>query len=237
MKKVQGLNDEQNAQVLKQWENNQHGNHEIYVELSGQGDGLKGFLVHEGVWNPAIASSRYYASYLYYNNSRLFAGKTAIDVGTGTGLMGLVMALNGAENVILTDISFAATLNAQANIQKFGAEENALVFSGDLFEKVPVKADFIIFNHPFFGGEPLSGNTIAASMLDSGELIKRFLQEAPEYLNPSGIIMMPFYSKAGVINDPAIQGPKYGFKVNTMFRANSETGLQTGEIIIYELTL
>lgn len=237
MKKVQGLNDEQNAQVLKQWGNNQHGDHEIYVELSGQGDGLKGFLVHEGVWNPAVASSRYHASYLYYNNLRLFAGKTAIDVGTGTGLMGLVMALNGAKNVILTDISFAAAQNAQANIQKFSVDNNALVFRGDLFEKVPVKADFIVFNHPFFGGEPSPGSTIAASMLDSGELIKKFLQKVPEYLYPGGVIMMPFYSKAGAINDPVVQGPKYGFKVTTVFKANSATGLQTGEITIHELSL
>lgn len=200
MKKVKGLNDEQNAQVLKQWENNQHDDHEIYVELSGQGDGLKGFLVYKG-------------------------------------LMGLVMALNGAKDVILTDISFAAAQNAQANIQKFGIENNTLVFRGDLFEKVPVKADFIVFNHPFFGGEPLPGSTIAASMLDSGELIKRFFQEAPEYLNPGGVIMMPFYSKAGAINNPVVQGPKYGFKVTTVFKANSATGLQTGEITIHELSL
>jgi methylase of polypeptide subunit release factors len=237
MKKVKGLNDEQNAQVLRQWDNNQHENHEIYVELSGQGDGLKGFLVHKGVWNPAVASSRYHASYLYYNNVRLFTDKTAIDIGTGTGLMGLVMSLGGAKNVILTDISFAATVNAEANIKKFGVQDKAIVFKGDLFEKVPTKADFIVFNHPFFGGTPPSGNTIAASMLDPGELIKRFLKEVPEYLNPGGIIMMPFYSKAGEINNPVVQGPKYGFKTTTVFRANSRTGLQTGEITIHELRL
>ena len=68
------------------------------------------------------------------------------------------------------------------------------VFAGDLFEKVSGKADFIVFNHPFFPGEPLPDDTIAASMMNSGELIKKFLQEAPSHLNPNGVIMMPFYS-------------------------------------------
>lgn len=237
MKDIPGLNKEQNAQVQIQWQNNQHDDHTIYVELSGQGDGINDFLVRKGVWNPAVASSRYHASYLYYNNLRLFAGKTAIDIGTGTGLMGLVMALHGAKNVILTDISFTATINAQRNINKFGVSDKAKVFLGDLFEKVPTKADFIVFNHPFFGGKPIPKSTIAASMLDSGDLIQRFLTTAPEYLNPGGIIMMPFYSKAGPINDPVIQGPKHGFKVSTVFMANSVTGLQTGEISIHELSL
>lgn len=212
------LNDEQKAQVLKQWQENQHNNHEIEVDLSGQGDGLSDFSVYKGVWNPAISSARYHASYLYYNNVRLFDGKIAIDMGTGTGLMGVVMALHGAQKVILTDISAAAVTNARENIAKFQLQEKTVVVQGDLFENINERAHIIIFNQPFFGDTPLPNDTIAASMLDSGDLIKRFLKQAPDYLDALGKIVMPFYSKAGPTNNPVIQGPKYGFHVKTMFK-------------------
>lgn len=231
------MKEQQNAKILKLWQNNQHDNHEIDIILSGQGDDIKGFLVNKGVWSPATASANYYAKYLYYNNYRLFAGKTAIDMGTGTGILGLVMALHGAKKVILTDTSLVAAGNTKENIEKFQMQDKATVFCGDLFEKIKTKADFIIFNHPFFVGSAPAGDTISGSILSSGELLKKFLQEAPEHLNQNGIIAIPFYSEADDENNPLIQGPKYGFKTTTVFRAKSGTGLQTGEITIHELTL
>jgi methylase of polypeptide subunit release factors len=207
------------------------------LELSGHKDMIKDFYVDKGVWNPAIFSAQYHASYLYYNNARLFSGKTVLDMGTGTGLMGVVMALAGAKKVVMSDISLAAVTNSNKNIKNFNLEDKALAIQSDLFEKVKKKFDFIVFNHPFFGDDPLPEDTIAASMLNSGDLIKRFLQAAPNYLNEGATIMMPFYDKAGETNNPVIQGPKYGFKVVTTFKTNSETGLQTGEISIHKLTI
>ena len=100
---------------------------------------------------------------------------------------------------------------------------------GDLFENVQGRFDLIVFNHPFFGDTPRAGDTIAASMLNDGELVHRFLAEAPKFLKKNGVILMPFYSKAGKTNNPILQGPKHGFKVNTTFRTNSTSGLQKGE--------
>lgn len=156
-------------------------------------------------------------------------------MGTGTGLMGIVMAMSGAKMVILTDISTTAVDNAKENVEKFKLEKIAKVVQGDLFENIKEKVDFITFMQPYFGDEPPKGDTIASSMLDSGNLIKKFLQQAPDYLNKGGLIVMPFYSKAGKVNNPLIQGPKYGYDVSTTFRTNSGSGLQTGEITIHEL--
>lgn len=226
-----------NDHLFEFWKKNQHEDHEIDIELSGHGDSINGFLVQKGVWDPTSVSAYYYSSYLFYNNARLFAGKTAIDMGTGSGLMGLVMALGGARNVIFTDISSAAVANAQANIDKFNIQDKSLAVLGDLFEKISNKADFIVFNHPFFVGNSNSNDSITTSMLDSGELIKRFLSEASLHLNPGGVVMMPFSNKAGEINDPAVQGPKYGFKVKTVFEVKLQNELKGSTITIHELTL
>lgn len=156
-------------------------------------------------------------------------------MGTGTGLMAVVMGIQGATDVMASDISERAVANARENIENFNLK-NAKAVQGDLFESVSGTFDLIVFNHPFFGDTAPEGDTIAASMLNSGELISRFLGEVSEFLAPDGIIMMPFYTKAGEINDPALQGPKFGFQVETTFKAVSTTGLQTGEITIHELT-
>ena len=158
-----------------------------------------------------------------------------MDIGTGTGIMGVIMGLYGATRVAMSDISNIAAKNSQENLRKFKLENVCSVVQGDLFEKITEKADFIVINQPFFGDKPPENDTIYASMLDSGDLIKRFLKQAPKHLNKKGRIMMPFYSKAGETNNPAIQAPKFGFTVNTVFRVIAKTGIQKGELTIHEL--
>ncbi len=229
------LTTDQRNQVERQWQNMQHDRLEIDIVLSGHGDILQRFVVQHGVWNPAITSARYHASYLNYNNRRLFAGKLALDMGTGTGIMGVVMGLCGAARVVLSDISPVAVRNTVENVERYGLTSTANVRQGDLFACVPERFDFIVFNHPFFCGIPAEGDTIAASMLAPEDLIHRFLREAPAHLNPSGMVMMPFYTRAGAANDPALRGPEHGFTVAPCFRTVSRSGLQKGEILIYEL--
>lgn len=230
------LNGQQRKQVLKQLENHQHKSHVTDFVYTPWGNVLKNFHINEFVFNPTGMTSRYLALYLFMNNQCLFAGKRVLDMGTGTGLMAITMAKHGASEVIASDISPLAVGNTQANIKQFKLQDKITVVLGDLFENITGKFDFIIFNHPFFGDDPMEGNTIAASMLNNGALIQRFLKEVPDFLNPHVPVMMPFYSIAGAKNDPVIQGLKYGFNVQTTFTTNAGTGLQTGEITIHELT-
>ena len=237
MKDLKNLTDEQKQHVLMQWEQMQHDRMEVDVELSGHGEKLRDFIIEKGVWNPTIVTARYHASYLWYNNARLYKDKDALDMGTGTGLMGVVMSLGGAKSVVLSDISRLAVANTKENIERFGVGDKATTVQGDLFENVSGTFDFIDFNHPYFADEPPKEDTIAASMLAPGDMVEQFLKDVPQYLKPGGIIMMPFYTKAGDINNPAIQGPKHNFEVTTTLDTESRSGLQKGEIMIYELKL
>lgn len=233
---LQMLNQDQKSLVLVQWEKHQHEDFEVDYDVSGEDDTLKNFLIKKDVWNPLIASGRYHARYLFYHNA-LFFGKNVIEIGSGTGLMGVIMAKHGAKKVIMSDISKQAVENTAENIKKFGFESIASVVQGDLFENVKEKADVITWMIPFFAGNPPEGDTISASMIMPPELFERFLIEAKDYLNPQGVIVIPSFSLGGELTDPRIVGEKMGYNVQTTWIHNSINNLQRGLIYMHELTL
>ncbi|VVC02758.1 putative S-adenosylmethionine-dependent methyltransferase [Candidatus Burarchaeum australiense] len=168
----------------------------------------------------------------------LYRGKQALDMGCGSGIAGRVMLEMGAE-VVLSDISEAAAKNAEENVRDFGMR--AVVLCGDLFEKVKeldTKFDFIVFNHPFFSGEPIENEPVSRAMLDPGGVLRRFLTEAKSYLEEGGSILMPYWHFAGSgkgSNDPAVYAVEYGYAVKEkVIDVGAET-IQNGTFSIYIL--
>jgi len=230
------MNAEQKEIVLTQWQKHQHEDFEVDYDVSGEGDSLKGFVIKRNVWDPFLASGRYHARYLFYHND-LFFNKTAIEIGSGSGLMGIVMAKHGAKKVIMSDISAPAVENAKENVQKFGFNDICLVVQGDLFENITEKADMITWMIPFFAGNPPKGDTISASMIMPLELFDRFLEEAPKYLNEGGVIVIPSFSLGGDLMDPSLVAKKFGYIIKTTWMHKSINGIQQGMIYMHELRL
>ncbi len=230
------MNNSQREVVLTQWQRHQHNDFEVDFDVSGEKDMLKGFLLKKGVWNPFLASGRYHARYLFYHTD-LFYGKTAIEIGSGTGLMSIVMAKYGAEKVIASDISQLAVENTKENVRKYGLQNVVEVVQSDLFENIKEKADMITWMIPFFPGNPPKGDTISASMIMPPELFERFLQEAPKYLNPGGVIVIPSFSLGRDLTNPEIVAKRFGYKVNTTWTHKSINGVQQGMIYMHELRL
>jgi hypothetical protein len=228
------LNDSQKQIVLTQWERHQHPDFEIDYDVSGEKDMLNGFLVKKGVWNPFIASGRYHARYLFYHTS-LYEAKTAIEIGSGTGLMGVVMAKYGANKVIMSDISTLSVENSRENAKRFGVEEKVEVIEGDLFENIREKADLITWMIPFFPAKQSEKDSISRSMLMTQELFERFLVDSKSYLNRRGVILIPSFSLGGELTDPRIIGEDLGYDVKTTWSHNSINGIQRGMIYMHEL--
>jgi len=230
------MNEGQKKIVLKQWQKHQHETHEVDYDVSGEGDFLKGFIVRKGVWDPFLASGRYHARYLFFHNE-LFLNKTAIEIGSGTGLMSIIMAKYGAKKVIASDISPLACENTLDNTKKFGLNKKIQVVQGDLFENVKENADLITWMIPFFPGTTQKGDTISASMIMPPELFEKFLIEAKKYLKPKGIILIPSFSLGGELTDPMKVAPKLGYKVKRTWTHNSINGIQQGLLYMDELSL
>jgi SAM-dependent methyltransferase len=230
------MNKNQKEIVLTQWQKHQHEDFEVDFDVSGEKDMLNGFVLKKGVWNPFLASGRYHARYIFYH-SDLFQEKTVIEIGSGTGLMSVIMAKYGAKKVIATDISKLAVENTKVNIKKFQLENTCDVFESDLFGKIKEKADLITWMIPFFSGTPPKGDTISASMIMEKKLFEKFLVDAKKYLKPNGVLLIPSFSLGGENTDPSIIGKKFGYSIKTTWTHKSINGIQQGLIYMHELRL
>lgn len=132
----------------------------------------------------------------YFGSSAIFGhfvgglplnGKTFLDLGCGSGIIGLCAARAGAA-VIAVDINPAAVECTSRNAERAGLQVVAQV--SDLFSEVPERFDIIAWNPPFYTGVPESVEDAAFFGGDRYSVIERFVMGAPEHLNRGGRIYL-----------------------------------------------
>jgi release factor glutamine methyltransferase len=222
------LNAAQKKQLYSQIMNHQHETYRTDIDLGNLV--LQNFWVYKNVMRPEKMTSKDFAEYIT-NNNEGYLGKKVLDLGTGTGILGITAALNGAKSVLCTDISDDAINNTKANIRKI---KNIKVVKSNLFENVRGKYDLILFNYPFFHEEYIKDFPVSQSMLEGKTLVKDFFEQAKNYLTKDGTILVPFFDLAGKATHPEI-AQKYGYEVNVVKQLGKTKGLQNGSRAIYEI--
>ncbi len=223
----------QQGQIKRQLAAHQHARYETDIELD-TGEFLENFIVYPYVLRPETVAAGHLARWLK-QHPELYQDKVALDMGSGSGIQGVVMGSYGASWVVFSDVYPPAVANTRANVLRFDLAEKAKVFWGDLFEKIESQFDLIVFNHPFFADDPRENEPVSGAMLDSGELLQRFLREAQNYLQPGGLIVMPFWHFAGATNDPAKYVDQYGLEIAGQDIFDLDTELHQGPMSVYQL--
>jgi release factor glutamine methyltransferase len=132
----------------------------------------------------------------------------ALDVGTGSGCIAIALALNVARlRVTATDISAAALAVAGRNAQKLHVSNRISFIKADLIPDslVPATFSLIVANLPYIPTATLRGLPIfmrePTLALDGGVdglgLVRRLIMEAPERLNPGGLLLMEIEASQG----------------------------------------
>jgi release factor glutamine methyltransferase len=147
------------------------------------------FEVCENVFEPA-EDSFLFAKNLFVNDN-----ERVLDMGTGSGILGVVAAKRARE-VVSIDVNPFAIRCAKKNAQRNCAQSNMTFIRGDLFRSLKeiTKFDLILFNSPYLPSEQSEG----ASWLDRAwvggttgrDVIDFFIFQAPKYLAQSGRILM-----------------------------------------------
>ena len=72
--------------------------------------------------------------------------KTVIDVGTGSGILGISAAKLGAQKVIMTDIDYVAVKSAQHNCELNGTADKCEVSLSNLLDDKNIKGELVLAN-------------------------------------------------------------------------------------------
>jgi SAM-dependent methyltransferase len=110
------------------------------------------------------------------------AGKRAVDVGTGTGVLALVLARAGAA-VVATDAEPRAVACARENAARLGLGARVEAREADLWPEG--EADLVVSNPPWVPGEA-HGPLERAVYDPGGRLLERLVLELPAHLAPGG---------------------------------------------------
>lgn len=134
-----------------------------------------------------------------FKSGKVFAGmlsridlykKAVLDMGTGSGILALTAAHQGAD-VVAVDKDPAAVQCSTANVRRNGLEMNVRVLNGDLFSTIPDRTfDVILFNPPYFTEETGSFRDTALYGGNNLELIKDFADSAANHLTAGGYVLM-----------------------------------------------
>lgn len=152
--------------------------------------------VHPGVFPPAEAEALFLP--LLHDHAELLQGARVLDIGAGTGIIGLYALHLGASSVVATDIDPRAIENIRENARRLGLEERIdarLVSTEDMgaFARLTGDETFdLILSNP-----PYSLDLDAATnnpLVDTGDLGFSILRGLHRRLSPEGTALLLYNS-------------------------------------------
>lgn len=142
--------------------------------------------VWDGVFNPDPAQT--YSTSIILDNLPDIVGKRVIDLGTGSGVLAINLALLGASQVLALDREPKATENAAYNIKINGVQDVVEVRQSNLLENVTGQWDYIFANLPIsetlWKDEPL-------------QLVAKTLEQARRILTADGKLYLAWADFGG----------------------------------------
>ena len=108
---------------------------------------------------------------------------TAFDIGTGTGVLAVVLALRDIQKIVATDLNERALICAQDNIDQLGLNSQIEIQKANLFPDG--KAALVVCNPPWLPARPSSSLEHAVYDPES-QMLKGFLSSLKDHLLPDG---------------------------------------------------
>ncbi|RDS86990.1 methyltransferase [Pseudomonas fluorescens] len=133
-----------------------------------------------------------------------------LDIGTGSGVLALLMRKLGGNDITATDICEKSITQAKINEHLNFKQPTISFFVSDLFDGLSEQRfQTIVFNPPGWRTPSRSliqrletqgrtGQLPIHSMFYGDEVISRFLDELPKYLNPTGVAIVGLNSLVGI---------------------------------------
>lgn len=140
---------------------------------------------------PEVMSPKYdWAGYFMIESlPEYLAGRSVLEIGSGTGLVAVHALLRGAERVVAVDINPNAVLNTKLNFERINAGNRAEAIQSDVFENVSGQFNLVVFNAPYHGCE--ANDMLERGVADPGyRSLRRFLSEVDRHRSPNSAILL-----------------------------------------------
>jgi 16S rRNA G1207 methylase RsmC len=165
-----------------------------YIMVFNRGDyeiKLNGMnlMIHEGVFSPDFLKTN--SSSMILNNLPDVDSKDVLDVGCGSGVIGIYCAIKGARRVLSVDVNEKAINNTKENAVRNKVSDIVSVKESDLLDSVSGKFDFIFGNLPIVD----SAWDLKVSTVD---LLEKFLEQSMKHLNKNGKVFFAWCSSQDV---------------------------------------
>jgi len=142
-------------------------------------------VVKEGVFHPGLFfSSKFLAGFIARFD---LEHKTLLDMGTGSGLLSLVAAREGAQ-VTSVDINKQSLINTAENAKRNDLQ--ITLIQSDLFDQVAGQFDYILVNPPYYPRNPRELSEYAWYCGEQHEYFERFFTQLSEHIKPTSRILM-----------------------------------------------
>jgi release factor glutamine methyltransferase len=147
------------------------------------------FEVCENVYEPAEDS------FLFAENLNVKAGARVMDMGTGSGILG-VLAAKEASEVVAVDVNPHSIRCAKQNAICNHVHGKMAFLQGDLFTPLyeTARFDLILFNAPYLPSEKGEDATWLGRAWAGGttgrQVIDQFISQAPSHLKKVGEILL-----------------------------------------------
>jgi release factor glutamine methyltransferase len=117
-----------------------------------------------------------------------YAFGKVLDLGTGTGIQGIIAALRGC-TVTFSDVDASAVANARRNAEQNNVKGEFVI--SDMFDSIKGKFNTIIFNPPYLESKKAgSGEISTGGGLGGREFIERFIKEYPRHVLEDHVILL-----------------------------------------------
>ncbi len=176
--------------------------------------------------------------------------RTVLDIGTGTGLLSLMMAQNTLANIDAIELDEQAAEQARENIEASTWHKRCQVITGDArIVHLGRKYDFIVSNPPFYENDLKSGDAKRNLALHSESLsLEELLHAIKQHLNKEGkfALLLPYHRKnefeklakrEGFFMEAEVsvkQTPKHSFFRAMVLYGTIEVPFQTSTLTIRE---
>ena len=147
------------------------------------------FEVYSDVYEPAEDS------FLFAENLHSEEGFHVLDMGTGSGILGIVAAARSSK-VVVVDVNPYAISCAYENSKRNGVHDKLSFLVGDLFAPLDesAKFDLILFNAPYLPSEQTEENSWLERAWAGGatgrKVINKFISQSTKRLRKGGTILL-----------------------------------------------